>query len=429
MTPQASRRKVNLNVQTNRTLIRSGGNSRRYALVTFSAPDAGRASTRHPVNVAFILDRSGSMGGSKISLAKQALGQALRLLRPSDRFAVVFYDHMVDLVVPSTLATREAIENAIRQVEEIKARGNTDLGGGWLRGCEQIAQHLDQSQIGKCLLLTDGLANQGITDSNELERHARELRARGVATSTLGLGHDFNEDLLQRLADAGGGRSYYIETAVQISDTLMSELGETLETVARNAALRVKAGDGVEVTTLNAFECRRLDEQMLEIRLGDLVSRQAVSLVVQLTFPAGVIGAASLATFSLFDEAGALASGNTDCTWTYASHADNDRQPRNASVDREVARLYAGKAREEALTLNRVDRFEEAQKRLSITADRIRQYAGDDSVLNEIIGELEGRYAVYSRKLGAFAAKNERYEAYYRSRMRGPDGRARRHEP
>jgi Ca-activated chloride channel homolog len=415
-----------VNVQTDRTLIRSGGNSSRYALLTFSAPDAPHASARQPVNLAFVLDRSGSMGGAKIALAKNALMQALRLLQPSDRFAVVFYDHMVDLVVPSTLATGEAVENAIRQVESIQARGNTDLGGGWLRGCEQIAQHLDQSQIGKSLLLTDGLANQGIVDPTQLEQHARELRSRGIATSTLGLGHDFNEVLLQRMADVGGGRSYYIETAVQIADTLTSELGETLETVARGVALRVKAPAGVDVTTLNAFESRRLDDLMTEIRVGDLVSRQAVSLVVHLKFPEGVNGKTVRAQFSLSDTGNVLASGETDCIWTYASHADNDRQPRNVVVDREVARLYGAKAREEALELNRVGLFDDAQRRLKATADRIRHYAGEDPALQQILDELGEREVVFAQMLDGDVLKRERYASYNLSRMRAADGKARR---
>jgi Ca-activated chloride channel homolog len=415
-----------VNVQTDRTLIRSDWKSRRYVLVSFSAPEAPRASTRQPVNIAFVLDRSGSMGGSKIALAKQALVKALHMLRASDRFAVIFYDSRIDVVVPSTPATGEAIATAVRQVEAIEADGNTNLAGGWLSGCEQIARHLDAAQIGTCLLLTDGQANWGITDAAQLETHARELRSRGVATSTLGLGHDFNEDLLQRMADAGGGRSYYIETAVQIGDTLTSELGETLQTVARGAILRVKAPSGVKVDTLNAFEVSRLDELATGIRLGNLVSRQIVSVVVRLAFPPEPNGTTAVAFFSVSDEASVLSFPETDVIWTYASDADNDQQRRNVAVDREVARLYAAKAREEALELNRAGEFERAQRRLNATADRIRHYAGKDPALGEILSELADRQVMYARHLSTNALKGEHYAHYYLSHMRQADGKARR---
>ena len=415
-----------MNVQTDRTLIRSVGGSSRYILATFSAPDAGQAAVRHPVNIAFVLDRSGSMAGSKIALAKQALAAALRMLRPADRFAVVVYDDIVDLVVGSTSASSEAIENALRQVEAIDARGRTDLGGGWLRGCEQIAQRLDPSQIGKCLLLTDGLANHGITDPAELERHARELRSRGIATSTLGLGHNFNEELLQRMADAGGGRSYYIETAVQIADTLTSELGETLETVARGVTLTVKTAPGATVAPLNVMESGRPDEETTAIHLGDLVSRQSVSLILHVRFPAGGESTTSRALLSLSDAGGVLPASETDCIWTYADDAANDRQPRNVAVDREVARLYAARARQEAIALNGEGRFDQAQRRLRAVADRIRTYAGADSVLNRIVEELEESHVVYGNVVGAAMAKSDGYAAYYASHMRGADGKSRR---
>jgi Ca-activated chloride channel family protein len=131
-----------MHVQTDRTLVRAGGNSRRYVLLSFTAPEAPRASTREPVSVSFVIDRSGSMGGSKIQLAREAVVQALHMLKPTDRFSVISYDHEVDVVVPSTLATSEAVRNAIAQVLTLQARGSTALGGGWLKGCEELARHL-----------------------------------------------------------------------------------------------------------------------------------------------------------------------------------------------------------------------------------------------------------------------------------------------
>jgi Ca-activated chloride channel family protein len=95
-----------------------------------------------PVNVALVIDRSGSMGGQKIRLARDAATQAIRMLRQEDRFSVVVYDDIADVLVASTQATAEAREEAIRRIEGVESRGSTDLGSGWLKGCEQVAEHL-----------------------------------------------------------------------------------------------------------------------------------------------------------------------------------------------------------------------------------------------------------------------------------------------
>src|SRR5688500_1991625 len=153
---------MNLKVQTDRTLVREAGKSTRHVLLTFTAPDAVRTATRPPLNVSFVIDRSGSMGGSKIQLAREAVVEALRMLRASGRFSVIAYDQEINVVVPSTPASAEAVRNGIERVQELQARGTTDLSGGWLKGCEQIAQHLESEMTARCLLMSDGLANVGI---------------------------------------------------------------------------------------------------------------------------------------------------------------------------------------------------------------------------------------------------------------------------
>ena len=109
-------------------------------------------------------------------------------------------------------------------------------------GCAAASRspaHLAEPGVNRCLLLTDGLANVGITDADELaDAMPAELRARGVSTSTFGVGNDFDERLLQDLADAGGGHFYYIADAPQIRDAITSEVGETLEIVARDVDAR-----------------------------------------------------------------------------------------------------------------------------------------------------------------------------------------------
>ena len=417
---------MNIQVQADRTLVRTSGNSTRYALLTFTAPEAVRSRTRDPINVAFVVDRSGSMGGEKIRLARDAVVQALRMLRPSDRFAVVMYDNEIQVVVPSTAAAAEAIRNAVDQVQRIEARGNTDLSGGWLKGCEEIAGRLQDSQVSRCLLLTDGLANQGITDRDELVRHAGELRTRGITTTTIGLGADFDERLLEAMAHAGGGHFYFIEQAVQIADCLTSELGETQEIVARDVVVSVRPDSGVGVTTLNRFRLSEHDGGAVAVWIGDLASRQEVSLVFKLTFPMGPKGRATRVLFSAADAGGALASTDSDLLWTYDDHPNNDAQRRNVVVDREVATLYAAKATAEALELNRAGRFEESAAVLEKTANRIQEYAGNDPELRAIADSLRRRTREYQAPMMAMRAKAEHYASTNVAAMRMPTGKARR---
>ena len=127
-----------------------------------------------------------------------------------DRFSVTVYDDAIDVVFESATATADAKQEALRRLGAIESRNMTNLGEGWLRGCEQVARFLVSDGVNRCLLLTDGLANVGITDRDGLATAAGELRQRGVSTTTFGVGTDFDEVLLQGMATAGRGNFYYI---------------------------------------------------------------------------------------------------------------------------------------------------------------------------------------------------------------------------
>lgn len=414
-----------VNIRQDRALIRAAGHSRRYALLTFAAPSAPPRDGRTPMNICFVLDRSGSMGGEKIVLVRQAVRQALAMLRPEDRFSLVVYDDHIDVIVSSTLASAEARRNAENQLAGIDARGSTDLGGGWLTGCEQVAMHLGAESSGRCLLLTDGLANHGITDHSELNRHAAELRKRRVVTSTFGVGSDFDERLLQQMAASGGGNSYYIERNVQILDYLTSELGEALEIVARDAAVEVVLPAGVRAIPLNDYQSAGVGNS-LHVNLGDIVSGQEISLVLRLDFPEGKESEPASAEFCLSDRDHVLDAPPVKLVWQFANDHSNDLQPRNREVDRAVAGLYAARARAEALELNRAGRFDDARAVLLKTARKIEHYAGDDPVLKSLAVGLVREEHAYSVPMAAMEMKANYYSSKHLMRNRDIDGKAKR---
>ena len=389
-------------------------------------PRRGTESPGLPVNLALVLDRSGSMSGGKLELARQAAERALALLKSDDRFAVVVYDDRVDVVTQSSNATTSARGQAADRLRGVEPRGSTDLCSGWLTGCEQVGRELDHESIGRCLLLTDGLANHGITDRSELTRHAAELRARGVATSTFGVGADFDERLLQAMAEAGGGNSYYLRDAERISEFLQSEIGEALEVVARGAALVINLPEGASAEPLGRQRARQ-SGRTVRIELDDLVSGQAVELALAIRFLKGRDGDRVDATFTLEDRDGVLDSTEERLAWAYASHRENDRQPRAVAVDRVVARFYGARARAEAVDRNREGDLEGARRVLRATAHRIRSYAGTDRELLALAKELERDSERYSETVLPMAQlKEDAYLNFAVARSRAADGKARR---
>ena len=418
-----------LRVRQDRRYIRTGFRSNRFLLIEVEAPPAPpRATGRRPVNLAFVLDRSGSMSGPKIETARQAVQDALGRLKADDRFSLVVYDDRIDVLAESTPATPEARRRALDELNHVDARGSTNLGEGWLRGCEQVARSLVDGGINRCLLLTDGLANQGITDPSELERHARELRERGVATTTFGIGADFDERLLQAMADAGGGNFYFIQNTPQIADYMTSEVGESLEVVARDVAVQVDGAEGVMIEALTAPSgLSGALSGWVVLDLKDVVSEQRHSLVVRLSFPYGQAGAGSGASVSIRDREGVFAasgSAHETVRFEYADDRTNDFQPRDVEVDRAVARAFATRVRREALELNRSGRFTEAEARLRGVADRIRTYAGSDREMLAVIAELEAERPMMAAPMAPMAAKAHYFATETMARGRSPEGKA-----
>ncbi|CAN5185656.1 VWA domain-containing protein [soil metagenome] len=416
---------MTFDVRTDRTHIRTTGGSDRFVLVRFTAPEARAAGARQPLNVAFVLDRYGSMSGEKIALVKDAVTQSLARLRPSDRFAIVTYDDIVDMVVASTRASAEAKRLAAERLRDVDARGSTDLGAGWLRGCEQVAAHLDGGQVTRVELLTDGLANHGITDLAELQRHAAALRARGIVTTTFGVGADFDEAFLHGLRTAGGGNYYFIENARQIADHVTSELQETIEVVARDVTLEIDAPEGVLVEPLTAIS-REQRGSHWRLGLGDLVSGQEVTAVFRVNFPAGTLGEPMAVRVTVSDRARELREPEVGIVWEYGSNASNDEQPRDREVDREVARLYAARAQFEAVALNRKGELEQARAVLTRVADRIESYAGSDRELQRIVHDLRDKAVEFAVPMPELDRKRSHFAAASMSSMRDPRGKARR---
>ena len=407
---------VSITARADRRFIRPLDRSHRFVLVELVAPPATQARQRPPVNLAFVIDRSGSMSGQKLELAKLAVLDAIGRLDRHDRFTVVAYDDEVQVLVESTMATDAARRDAVQRLRELGPGGSTNLSGGWFAGCEQVAARQVPGTVDRVLLLTDGLANVGITDPAELSHHAGELRARGISTTTFGVGNDFDETLLQTMADAGGGHFYYIADAAQIRDHIASEVGETLEIVARDVALEVVAAEGVRVEAISPQRVTAGGARTT-VFVGDLGADQVVEVVLRLTFPYGELGRETRLMVGL--------DGATErLTWTYADDATNDAQLRDRDVDRAVARQFASRARQEAVQFNRKGDFNGARHILEGTARRIRKYAVGDPLLRGLVKELEGEKTAFAAPMAEMRLKQVHFMSANVARSRDTMGRS-----
>src|SRR5262245_3571073 len=185
----------------------------RVALTGFDLPgERGRA----PLNVAIVIDKSGSMQGSKIEQAKAAARAALSQLREDDIVSIVAYDDTVEVLVPATkVSDREVIDRGIKR---LSAGGMTALFAGVVKGAGEVRKFLSRERVNRVVLLSDGAANIGPASAGELAQLGRSLRKEGIAVTTVGLGLGYNEDLMVGLAQGSGGQHVFIEHERQLAD-------------------------------------------------------------------------------------------------------------------------------------------------------------------------------------------------------------------
>jgi Ca-activated chloride channel family protein len=418
--PQAQEMSVTL--RADRALIPVGERARRYLEIVVAAPTLPADIERPALNISLVLDRSGSMAGDKLKYVQQAAKHALARLTAHDLVSIVTYDHNVSVAAEGQPVTDRARQELNRLIDRLRVGGRTNLSGGWLAGCDQIAafQAERPDDINRALLLTDGLANEGITDQEELTYHASQLRERGISTTTFGVGHDFNEFLLQGMADAGGGHFYFIDSPRQIPSYFKGELGELAETTAREAVLSLALHAGTQASLVNDVRCEK-EEGALRVFLDDLYAGDQRRLYVGLDLPAGELGQTlSVEAAVAYDD---VASGESrqaaaePLVFTVVDAARCDTQPVDEEVQAEAARVEAEKAKLEALRLDRQGRRGEAQQALR-SAARVAAAMAPAAAAGLVDGLAEMEERLGADAMDEAERKAAQYAAYRSQRSR-----------
>ncbi len=236
----------------------AGESAERYVVISLEGESVGAAFSMRPVNVAVVLDRSGSMGAqSKMSYAKQAARELVEALDADDRFALVTFADHAEVVVPQgflveALGRSEA--SLLRSIYAVQEGGGTNLYSGLKEGFGQVRANLDDRSLNRVILLSDGNANVGIIDDDQLSELAGRWIDSGISVSAMGVGLDYNEDLLADMADQGGGSYRFIDNPSALSAVFAEELQQLASVSARGVSVALEMADGVELLDVLGYD-------------------------------------------------------------------------------------------------------------------------------------------------------------------------------
>lgn len=266
----AAEETITLHVVPERGVVYRGGS--REVIVEVEVKAKRPAETyRSPVNLSVVLDRSGSMAGAKIEKARQAACVALDKLDPDDFFSLVVFDNKTDLLIPAArVGSREHREEWKAQIERIHPGGGTALYAGVQTGATEVRKNLDPERVNRVILMSDGLANVGPQRTSDLVELGHKLRAEKLSVTTIGLGDDFNEDLMTGLAEASHANYYYVKDAEKLPGIFEEELGSASARVASGIRIRIEVPAGVCVREIVGHPEIKCEERAAEISLPEL---------------------------------------------------------------------------------------------------------------------------------------------------------------
>ena len=279
---------VNVQIIPQYELVKAGEETTLNVLVRLTA-DKVASTERSPMDLAIIIDRSGSMRGDKMRQVKQAAMDLISKLDRTDRVTLITYasDVMVlDRRLPMDEPAREALRN---KIAILWAGGSTALGPALFDGLDILEKaDREETDIAHVLMFSDGIANVGESRPEVLAGRTGKAFANGVSITTLGVGLDYNEDLMTRLADQGGGRYHFIKDAEAIAGVLNDEFGGLSSTVARSMVLTFKGKDGIKLDRVYGYPTWDEDDET-RIKVGTLYSGQTREILLRLKVtPAGL---------------------------------------------------------------------------------------------------------------------------------------------
>ena len=362
--------RVLLNVQD--LALESGKTVFQFGLTTPRAMDRKRMQ---PLNIVLVVDESGSMSGEKINNLKAALNSFVERFRKTDKLTIVGFEQEARIILESTEKTKfKKIDNAIK---DIHASGSTNLHAGLMRGYEMAMKHYDKDSINRVIFLTDGNANVGVTESEEIARESRRCIKQGISLVTIGLGVDFNNGLLREIADSGRGVMHYVGDAKDIKKVFVDEIDSVLAPAARKVKLTLDLDEDSATPKIYGYQQQQESKdngQRYVFKLDDLNHGATQVVMVRSAANSKLSGTATLAYVDVITDEKVTQSvdfSNSDGDHREFDSGDEDYQKANTdkkgtrSVNRNYAIALLAEGLQSAAKESNEGNNKKAEKRLS----------------------------------------------------------------
>lgn len=221
--------------------------------IGFTTPNVSERTNLRPLNLALVIDKSGSMAdGDKMSRVKESLRVMLGKLREDDIVSISVFDSYAEVLFP---AQRIGNGDKIRRaVESIEPDGSTNLHAGLMLGYKEAQKNFVKDATNRVILLTDGIANKGVTNPERIASESSELNGQGVDLSTIGVGYDLNNDLLRTLAKTGRGLYHFVGDYKDIDKVFVTEVQSLLSAVARNVKVEVEFDSNLQIEKIYGYD-------------------------------------------------------------------------------------------------------------------------------------------------------------------------------
>ena len=404
-----NKKPVEIKIECN--TIKAGSPASVGLMVEVNAPEAAATTITRPAKgIVFVVDRSGSMGGGRLELVKQSMLETVGRVSKDDYLAVVAFDDRIDIVLPMTKVGNMQLKDVRKKIQELDPRGGTNLEVGYRYGLAEATRAPKGVEV-QVILLSDGQANDGITDPIELGKLSAAATEHLISTSTVGIGERYDEKILVALSNTGHGNHFAAvrqdEASVGLEAEIDGLLARTMSDIEVVIHVDEEFNGGKGVRSLQKPKSQKNESRIASFLFGELGSLEERNFVFELTTANKPVSEKRFVYVGVEVRYTNLVTGETGyqgfkCELEVID-PDNWIEPaRDEDIVMELANLRAQDAKERAIELMRIGRAAEARELL--------QQIGAD--LEDLEIQSEGMSA-----RNRYRARMQRQEFYELSQM------------